>query len=381
MVLEAHSEERRLAMTKSTSGEKRVVKRIPGSVFQRVTTIGVDLGDRFSQWCALDDEGAVVAEGRVATTRAAMAVLFQGITQKRIAMETGTHSPWVSQVLETLGHEVLVANSRKLQLISQNRRKDDRTDARSLARLARFDPQLLYPVRHRSETSQAHLELIRARDVLVTIRTRLVNHLRGAVKPFGLRLPSCTPSAMVKKAPAIIPPALGPAMMPLLEAIKLISVQIAAYDRDIEKLADAEYAASHALRQVGGVGALTALAYMLTLGDRSRFRRSRSVGAWLGLTPARHDSGESQPQMRISKEGDHYVRRLLVGSAQYILGPFGPDCDLRRHGLAIAARGGKNAKRRATVAVARKLAVLLHRLWTTQAEYTPLKQTTSQAAA
>ena len=132
---------------------------------------------------------------------------------------------------------------------------------------------------------------------------------------------------------------------------------------------------------MSGVGALTAMAFMLTVDDAHRFRRSRSVGAWLGLTPSRHESGDSQPQMRITKEGDGYVRRLLVGSAQYILGPFGTDCDLRRHGLAIAARGGKNAKRRAVVAVARKLAVLLHRLWVTQADYVPLKETQQSNAA
>jgi transposase len=351
------------------------------SVWQRVTTIGIDLGDRFSRWCALDGDGEIVAEDRVSTTAPAMAKLFSLLGRKRIAVETGTHSPWVSRLLESLGHEVIVANSRKLQLISKNRQKDDRNDARTLARLARFDIQLLYPVRHRSQTAQSHLELIRARDVLVTVRTRVVNHLRGAVKPFGVRLPRCSPSAMVKKAPASIPAELQTAMGPLLDLIKTVSAQIAAYDRRIEHLADNDYKESQALRQIDGVGALTAVAYMLTLADAHRFVRSRSVGAWLGLTPARHDSSGTETQKRISKEGDHYVRRLLVGSAQYILGPFGKDCDLRRHGLAIAARGGKNAKRRATVAVARKLGVLLHRLWVTQAPYVPLREATVNLAA
>jgi transposase len=267
-----------------------------------------------------------------------------------------------------------------VQLISKNRQKDDRNDARTLARLARADVQLLSPIRHRSYGAQTHLEMIRARDVLVAARTKITNHLRGAIKSFGRRLPACSPSALVKKAPAAIPPELHAALSPMLDLIKSISSQIAQYDRRIQQLADHEYPESRALRQIDGVGALTALAYMLTIADPHRFRRSRSVGPWLGLTPARHDSSDTETQRRISKEGDLYVRRLLVGSAQYILGPFGNDCDLRRHGLAIAARGGKNAKRRATVAVARKLAVLLHRLWITQAIYIPLRQSSSVAA-
>lgn len=368
-------------MTKSNSSAEVKMTQISSSVWQRITTIGLDLGDRFSKWCGIDREGNVVAEDRVSTTTPAMAKLFSVAGRKRVAIETGTHSPWVSRLLESLGHEVIVANSRKVQLISKNRPKDDRHDARTLARLARFDVELLYPIRHRSQTIQSHLELLRARDVLVAVRTKIVNHIRGAVKPFGVRLPGCSPSALVKKAPPAIPPELQPIMKPLLDIIKTISTQIAQYDRRIEHLADNEYKESQALRQITGVGALTALAYMLTLADAYRFRRSRSVGAWLGLTPARHDSSDTETQKRISKEGDHYLRRLLVGSAQYILGPFGGDCDLRRHGLAIAARGGKNAKRRATVAVARKLAVLLHRLWITQAAYVPLRDGTTDVAA
>src|SRR6266511_1956142 len=151
-------------MTKSSRNSQVNATRMSSSVWQRVTTIGIDLGDRFSRWCALDREGEVVAEDRVSTTAPAMAKLFSLLSRKRIAVETGTHYPWVSRLLESLGHEVIVANSRKLQLISKNRQKDDRNDARTLARLARFDTELLYPVRHRSQTAQSHLELVRARD-------------------------------------------------------------------------------------------------------------------------------------------------------------------------------------------------------------------------
>lgn len=368
-------------MKKSSSSSRSGDQRMSRAAWHRVTTVGIDVGDRVSRWCALDDDGEIVGEGKTPTRRAAFVMTFDGIGRKRIAIETGVHSRWISHLLKAVGHEVLVANSRKLQLISKSRQKDDRHDALNLARLARFDPELLHPIQHRSETAQQHLELIRARDVLVGVRTRLVNHLRGAAKPFGVRLPKCSPSALVKKAPAVVPADLADAMAPMLEMIKAVSAQIQQYDKHIERLADQVYVQSQALRQVAGVGALTALAYMLTLDNAHRFRQSRSVGAWLGLTPSRHDSGDRQPQMRITKEGDQYVRRLLVGSAQYILGPFGVDCDLRRHGLAIAARGGKNAKRRAVVAVARKLAVLLHRLWITQAEYQPLKNSSATTVA
>lgn len=351
------------------------------ATWKRVTTIGLDLGDRHSQYCGISSKGEVIIESRVPTTPSAIQLEFGFIGRKTIAIETGTHSPWVSRLLKSLGHEVIVANARKLRLIYENRKKDDRVDARSLARVTRLDRELLCAVKHRSETTQSHLELIRARDVLVRIRTRLVNHARGVVKPFGARLPRCTPAAVPTKGVSAIPPALLPALNPLLHTIKVVSEQIREYDRAIERLATNEYRDSKRLTQVAGVGALTATAFMLTLDDPNRFRSSRSVGPWLGLTPARDDSGDSRPQKRISKEGDHYVRRLLVGSAQYILGPFGPDCDLRRYGLAIAQRGGKNAKKRAAVAVARKLAVLLHRLWVSGAVYQPLRRPVSTQTA
>ena len=358
-------------MKKSTS-RTTVAKRRERTEWQRVMTIGIDLSDRLSHCCAIDDEGSIVFEFRVATDAEAFAKAFGRIKSKTIAIETGTHSPWVSRLLESFGHRVIVANSRKLRFIFKNRRKDDAVDARSLARVARLDPQLLDGIRHRGEKAQSDLELLRARDLIVGARTRLINHVRGAVKSFGKRLPQCSPEALPTRAKATIPAALSRSLEPLLKLIDELSKQIRRYDRAVEELARSEYPETKLLQEVGGVGALTALAFVLTIDDGVRFRRSRSVGAWLGLVPAKDDSGERRPQMPISKEGDHYVRRLLVGSAQYILGHFGRDSDLRRHGLRIAARGGKNAKKRAVVAVARKLSVLLHHLWVNKAAYEPL---------
>ena len=276
--------------------------------------------------------------------------------------------------MEEYGHEVLVANSRKLRLIYSNKRKTDEVDAENLARLARLDPKLLYPLKHRGEESQAHMAIIRSREALVSCRTQLVNHVRGAVKSFGARLPKCPARSFHKRAKEHIPEALRPALGPVLEQIASLTERIRGYDRKLETVRQERYPETELLRQVEGIGPLTALTFVLTLEDPHRFEKSRSVGAYLGLVPATDRSGERDPQRRISKEGDEMLRKLLVSSAHYILGPFGSDSDLRRHGEKIASRGAKkNAKKRAVVAVARKLAVLLHSLWVSGEVYEPLR--------
>jgi transposase len=337
-------------------------------------TAGLDIGDNYSYLCLIDQEsGEVVEEGRLRTTPEALRRRFASEQPLRIAMEAGTHSPWVSRVLEECGHEVLVANARKLSLIYANKRKTDEVDAENLARLARLDPKLLYPLKHRGEDSQTHMALIRSRQALVGAHTQLVNHLRGAVKSFGARLPKCPARSFHKRAPGHIPEALLPALGPVLEQIGSLTERIRDYERQLEAIAKERYPQeTELLRQVEGVGPLTALTFVLTLEDPYRFEKSRSVGAYLGLVPASDKSGDRDPQRRISKEGDEMLRKLLVGSAHYILGPFGGDSDLRRHGQKIASRGGKNAKKRAAVAVARKLCVLLQRLWVTAEVYDPL---------
>jgi transposase len=312
-------------------------------------------------------------EGRLRTSPETFKRRFASERPMRIAIEAGTHSPWVSRVLEECGHEVLVANPRKLRLIYANKRKTDEIDAENLARLARVDPRLLYPLKHRGEDSQAHLAIIRSRQALVDCRTQLVNHVRGAVKSFGARLPKCSARSFHKRASEHIPEALRPALGPILEVIASLTERIRDYERELETISKEHYPETELLRQVEGVGTLTALTFVLTVEDPYRFERSRSVGAYLGLVPASDRSGDRDPQKRISKEGDQMLRKLLVGSAHYILGPFGHDSDLKRHGEKIASRGGKNAKKRAVVAVARKLAVLLHSLWASAEVYEPLR--------
>lgn len=341
---------------------------------QHKMTAGLDLGDKYSYLCLIDQQsGEVVEEGRLRTSPEAFRRRFASEQPLRIAIEAGTHSPWVSRVLEECGHEVLVANARKLRLIYANKRKTDKVDAENLARLARLDPKLLYPLKHRGEDSQAHLAIIRSRQALVGARTQLVNHVRGAVKSFGHRLPKCPAKSFHKRRAAEhIPEALMPALGPILEQIGSLTERIRDYERQLETVSKEHYPETELLRQVEGIGPLTALTFVLTLEDPYRFEKSRSVGAYLGLVPATDRSGDSDPQRRISKEGDEMLRKLLVGSAHYVLGPFGSDSDLRRHGEKIAARGGKNAKKRAAVAVARKLCVLLHRLWVSAEVYDPL---------
>jgi transposase len=351
------------------------------NISQQKLTIGLDLGDRNSWYCVLDPAGRVRVEQRIHTTGKGLREVFGGLPRSRVALETGTHSPWISRLLSELGHEVIVANARQVRLIGERRKKDDRLDAQTLARLARIDPELLCPVKHRSRQAQADLTVIRARAGLVRARTALVNTARGLAKSYGERLRGCNVRNLNPEKAEALSPELRTALEPLLRALEAVSGQIREYNQRIETLAEERYPQTMLLKQVKGVGTLIALRFLLTLEDPHRFGKSRDVGCYLGLQPGRRNSGQSEPQMHISKEGDPYLRTLLVQGAQHILGPFGPDCDLRRWGLKLAERGGKSGKKRAIVATARKLAVLLHHLWVSGELYEPLHNTGSMTAA
>jgi transposase len=344
-------------------------------------TIGLDLGDRWSYYCVLDEGGKIVLEQKLPTTPEAMKRIFEKQPRSRIALETGTHSPWVSRLLTDVGHEVIVAHAQKVQLITKSSRKDDRHDARTLGRLARIDPQLLGPVRHRSAQAQIHLSVIRARAELVKARTALINAARGLAKSFGERLPKRGSQQVDRNLAAALSTALREVVEPLLQEVESLNEHVGEYDQRIEQIAKEVYPQVALLKQVKGVGTQIALTYLLTIDDPHRFPKSREVGCFLGLRPGRRNSGQSEPQKKISKEGDRYLRTMLVQGAHYILGPFGEDCDLRRWGLKLAERGGKNAKKRAIVAVARKLAILLHRLWVSGEVYEPLRNSNRAMSA
>jgi transposase len=344
-------------------------------------TLGLDLGDQWSNYCILGLEGETLAEGQLRTTREDLAAFFKALSAARVIFEVGTHSAWVREVVVGCGHEVLVANPRRMDGTKRRKRKNDRIDANKLARLGRVDPQSLFPIEHRSTEVRQDLVVLRARDALVSVRTELINTTRGLVKSMGARLPKCSSPSFPKKVEEALPAEVREALLPLVGLAEALSDCIKDYDERIEKLGREKYEHTELLRQVKGVGPLTSLAYVVTLENPDRFAKSRDVGAYVGLVPQQEDSGDSQPQLRISKAGDGMLRRLLVGSAQYILGPFGPDTDLRRYGLRLCERGGKNAKKRAAVAVARKLAVLLHRLWISGEVYEPLRHGAPTAEA
>src|SRR6202795_5197173 len=342
-------------------------------------TIGLDLGDRSSWYSLLDEVGEVLQEQKLSTTPKALQAVFGRMPCSQIALETGMHSPWVSRLLSGLGHETIVAHARNVRLIGESRRKDDRIDAHTLARLARIDPQLLSPVKHRSAKAQADLTGIRARAGLVRARTALVNTARGLAKSYGERLRGCNVRNMNPEKAQGLSPELRTALEPLLAGIESLSERIRECNERIERLAQESYPQVPQLKQVKGVGTLIALTFLLTLEDAHRFGKSRDVGCYLGLQPGRRNSGQSEPQMHISKEGDPYLRTLLVQGAHHILGPFGADSDLRRWGLKLAERGGKSGKKRAIIAVARKLAVLLHHLWVSGEVYEPLRHSKPRA--
>jgi transposase len=339
------------------------------------------LGDKTSRCGAIDKDGNVLFERSVATTKKGMRQLFGALGRCRIALEVGTHSPWVSRLLKSLGHEVIVANARQVKLIGQSTRKDDRLDARTLARLARIDPELLRPIRHRSEQAQLDLTQIRVRAALLEARTALVNAARGLAKALGERLPKCDADNLAVERMQALPATVQAVLKPLLEEVESLTEKIHACDERIEQIARSKYPETELLQPISGVGTSIALTFVLTVEDAARFRKSRDVGCYVGLRPKRSDSGERQPQLGIGKEGDSYLRKLLVQGAHGILQARGPDTDLKRWGVKLAARGGKNAKKRALVAVARKLAILLHRLWVTGEVYQPLRQSQAQGGA
>lgn len=333
-------------------------------------TVGLDLGDRKSRYCILDEGGEVVSEGEIPTTKVGLGSLFAKMAASRVALEVGTHSPWVSRAIGGMGHEVIVANPHKVKLITHSVRKNDRIDAVQLARLARVDPRLLSPIRHRGEEAQADLAVIRARAELLSARTQLINSARGLAKPMGERLQGCDADQVDSSLAEDVREAVRAVVEPLLKTVETMTQQLAVYDAHIEEIAK-RYPETKVLTKVYGVGTLIALTFILTIEDAERFEHSRDVGPFLGMQPKQRDSGESKPELGISKSGDRLLRSLLVQGAHCILRKGAPESDLRRFGESKMQSGGKKAKRRAVVAVARKLGVLLHHLWVTGEVYDP----------
>lgn len=344
------------------------------------TYLGVDLGDRKHQVCVTDKDGTILDEFSITNTRESLRELAADHPKARVAIEVGTHSPWISRFLATEGMRVTVANARKLRAIYQNDRKCDELDARMLAKLLRADPDLLSPIRHGSEQAQKDLLAIKLRDSLVRQRVHIIATIRGLIKSMGLRLPACSTACFHHKAGETLAahPEHLPSIQPALDCLEHLTEQIRHYEKLISRACGEHHPEAVRLQQIPGVGPITAMAFVLTIEDPQRFKDPRDAGAYLGLVPRRDQSGGTDRQLPISKSGNSYLRKLLVQSAQYLLGHFGPDCALRRHGLKLAAKGGRAAKKKAVIAVARKLAVTMVALWQRGGDYEPFPKPPGQ---
>ena len=335
-----------------------------------LSAIGIDLGDKDAYYVCLDQSGREVEEGRIALTTVGLRKTFT-LPKTRIAIEAGAQSRWVSTLLEGLGHDVIVANPRQLQLITSSNSKNDPNDARLLAKLARVDPSLLSPLKHRDAKEQTTLLSIRARAQLVKSRVAVMHSLRGMVKGFGIRLPHSDDDQFLERCRKIVPPEVLSHLEGIFKIVQSLTEQIDLYDKRIEEIAKVEYPVVQKLETISGVGTLTALTFVATIADPSKFAKSRTVGAFLGLRPRQQQSGAKNPQLHITKAGDKYLRALLVQCAHCVLRKDGEDSALRQWGMKMCERGGASAKKRAIVAVARKLAVLLHKLWVSGQSYRP----------
>lgn len=339
--------------------------------------IGIDLGDKKHAICVLNAAGEIVEEQTITNTRESLTRLAKRCPKALVAIEVGSHSPWISRFLTELGCKVIVANSRKLRAIYQNERKSDELDARMLAKLARADVSLLHPIEHGSERAQRDLSRIKLRDNLVRQRVDVISSVRFILKSIGIALPSPNTNYFAKRARLILEGTeaeMLAAIEPSLQVIDVMTAKIRELDKEIDRLCEESYPESARLRGIRGIGPITALTFLLTIGDPNRFGQRRDVGAYLGLVPKRDQSGGTDKSLRISKCGNAYLRRLLVGSAQYLMGPFGEECDLRTQGLKLADRGGRGAKKKAVVAIARKLAVVMLSVWQSGADYEPIRK-------
>ena len=304
---------------------QHLIAEVPRKRGQVELTIGIDLGDVWSHYCTLNQQGEVIDRGRFRTTPKAIDKWFTDVPHARVAMEAGVHSIWISEQLEELGHEVIVANVRELRAISHSDRKSDQVDAEKLARYARLDPSILRPIAHRTVEQQQALTLIRARALMVRLRTAAINAVRGLTKACGHRMPASATPCFAQRSMAAMPPGLGEALGPVLQQIAEMTLKIKQYDRQIQQLGQIEYPETQALLKVHGVGHLTALTFVLTLGNKERFKRSRDVGCYLGLRPMRSQSGEHDPQLGITHAGNAYLRSLLIECSNHILRPQGKD--------------------------------------------------------
>jgi transposase len=366
--------------SKKTTVRKEGAKdRVAGGA-RRPTVVGIDIGDKYLQVCEIDADD-VVTGGRFVSTESKLREQFEGRERRRIIVEMGSSTRWIAELLRSLGHEVLIVDPRRIKLISGSLYKDDKVDALTLALLGTEAPRLLKTVPLRDLEHQKALTLVRARACAVTGRTRVINSLRGMLKPYGYRIPKSATSTLVSWLNETLDAEILPLIQPLLGLLETSDIQIGRYDKEAKQLLPKLAPEAVRLCEIPGVGPITALYFAALIGNPERFRKARDVGSYLGLCRRRDDSGEHRSELRITKAGDRYMRALLVNCAAQIMGPFGKESDLRTWGLKKMGGGTRVEKRKAKVALARKLSVIMLTLWKSGASYDRFHQTKNVARA
>jgi transposase len=324
--------------------------------------IGIDIGDKINTVCVLNNDGEIIQECEVENTGQEMHDFFIEYPNARVAIEACSHSLWLHDLLVRLGCQVFVGNPRKLRIISSSSRKNDKNDSRLLARLVRSDLDLLYPIVVRDILTQQDMVIIKTRTMLIKTRGDLVRHIRGIIKPFGLKLPKdVTTDNFHDKVKEHLSKELLPILKHTIKSIKDLSIQIKNLDKKIDSLINKKYPEAMLLQTIDGIGPITALTFILIMGDPKRFEKSRDVGAYFGLVPRQDQSCTIDKSLPITKEGDSCMRSLLVNCSHHILGRYGKDTQIRRHGLKVMGQDeNKIRKKKAVIAVARKLSVLMH---------------------
>jgi len=334
--------------------------------------IGMDVSQKSIEIFSLPFDGETGERSNIANSRESLMAFCDSIKEPSkvlVAMESGTHSAWHSELLKQRGLQVVVGNARKLAAIWMSKNKSDREDAEMLARLVRSDIMLFAPIEHAKTQLRCDLAVVKARAAMIECRTKLINMVRGTLSAFGIKTDEITVENFTVETSKIVPKELRQALSEILKQIRLLQLSIKGYDRTITKL-NQKYPDTSKVSQITGVGEISALTFVLLIGNPKRFQCGNRVTRYFGLTPKRDQSGEVDKQLGITKEGNVLMRKLLVQCANYIMSR-GPDCDLRRFGERIAVRGGKIARRKAKVAVARKVAKLMFSLWRTGETYDP----------
>ena len=347
------------------------------------TTIGADVSDRTTKICVMTKaeggERRIVLETTCATTKAGLEEAFSKFDRSwPVAFETGTHCRWMDGVFRKMGFKTIVGNPGKIPSITKSNTKNDRNDARELARLAIADSAMLHPVFLRDEVYQQMLRFHHARNMLISQRTQSTNQIRGFAKSVGHRIECSSTEKFHEQGKAGWPRELEECAWPLMGMLKTINLKIKAYDKLIARLAERPEFKSmvERVRVVYGVGIIGSTVFVAAIGGRpDRFAHTRDIGPYFGMIPKQDQSGDDDKQLHITHAGADIVRTTLVECAGVVMMDKSKDTDLKLKGLRIAMHGGKIARKKAKVAVARGLAVaMLALMQHPEREYIPLSE-------